>query len=682
MAGTVVGAIQYDATVDLPSLKKSLDKADAMVKGSADKQGEAASGVSSKTAVAMGAIAGVAAAAASKAISMVTGSIGDAVKRVDTLKNASRTFENMGMTATDSGKAMKALEKSIAGLPTPLDGAVRGMTALTATYGDIDKGQKVFSSLNNAILGFGGSAAMVDNAIMQLSQLPMDGPLDAQTWNSLRNSGLTPVLTAMAKDSGMSVAEMKKAFGDGTLTVEDFTDKLVKMNTDGGGGLKSLETIAKDSTNGIGTGFSNMQTAITRGMAKVIEAIGSENISSSISTIGAAFEKTLKIVADGIKFIVANKDVFGPIAVGIGSVVLAMKAWKIATTLWTAATTAAKVAMLALNIAMKANPIGLIITAIAALVSGLVYFFTQTEIGRNAWKTFTDFMVSAGKTAIDFIKQGFEKFTGFFTGLWDGIKGVFNGFVNFVKDNWFLILITVFTGGLALLVGLIIRNWDNIKEFTINLINNVVSFFIALPGKIGGFFTQAKNTVVDIWNGIPGWFMGKIREIGDNFNKVKQYIKEAFDKAKNAIMDINWGDVGMNIIKGIGNGFANMGGWLADKAKAVVNGAKDQLKKFLGIHSPSRVFELEIGKMMGLGMAEGIANTASLIANATKGLGEVSVDTIRKPSFSMAGVEQSASVVSPSTGSTGVTINQTNNVNTAVDMDVINRDLRWRLARI
>ena len=205
---------------------------------------------------------------------------------------------------------------------------------------------------------------------------------------------------------------------------------------------------------------------------------------------------------------------------------------------------------------------------------------------------------------------------------------------------------------------------------------------MALPGKIGGFFTEAKNTVVDIWNGIPGWFMGKIREIGDNFNKVKQYIKEAFDKAKNAIMDINWGDVGMNIIKGIGNGFANMSGWLADKAKAAVNGAKDQLKKFLGIHSPSRVFELEIGKMMGLGMAEGIANTASLIANATKGLGEVSVDTIRKPSFSMAGVEQSASVVSPSTGSTGVTINQTNNVNTAVDMDVINRDLSWRLARI
>src|SRR5690606_26176362 len=105
-----------------------------------------------------------------------------------------------------------------------------------------ERGQKVFSALNNAILGFGGTAAMVDNAITQLSQLPMDGPLDAQTWNSLRNSGLTPVLVAMGKEMGMSVSELKKDLSkDGTKTVEDFLNALVKLDKQGGGGLKSLE---------------------------------------------------------------------------------------------------------------------------------------------------------------------------------------------------------------------------------------------------------------------------------------------------------------------------------------------------------------------------------------------------------------------------------------------------------
>lgn len=280
MAETV-GTIQVVATIntkDYDAGKKHIERGNQELETGAKKTSGGFS------AAWMGAIAGVAASLTNTFMNAVKNSIGDAVKRVDTLNNSTRTFENMGIGAEDSSRAMKALQKSIKGLPTPLDSAVRGMTALTATYGDISKGQKVFSALNNAILGFGGTAAMVENAITQLSQLPLDGPLDAQTWNSLRNSGITPVLTAMAKDSGMSVAAMKEAFGKGELTVQDFIDKLLKLNTEGGGGLKSLEAIAKDSTAGISTGFANMQTALVRGVANVIEAIGSGGIASAFNT--------------------------------------------------------------------------------------------------------------------------------------------------------------------------------------------------------------------------------------------------------------------------------------------------------------------------------------------------------------------------------------------------------------
>lgn len=242
----------------------------------------------------------VAARGFSAAIGQIRSSLGGAIKRVDTLNNSTRTFENMGFATEDTAAAMKELERSITGLPTPLDAGVRGMTSLAATYGDVKKGQAVFSSLNNAILGFGGTTEMVNNAILQLSQLPMDGPLDAQTWNSLRNSGLTPVLVAMSKDMGISVNEMKKKFGEGELSVQDFTDRLIKMNKDGGGGLKSLEQIARDSTKGIGTGFANMQTAIVRGTGSILTAIGPARISGAISAFGKAFEGALKGVAGGV----------------------------------------------------------------------------------------------------------------------------------------------------------------------------------------------------------------------------------------------------------------------------------------------------------------------------------------------------------------------------------------------
>ena len=233
MSTTTVGTIDVIAKIDTSQYKmgeKEIEKSNKQIENSAENTSKKSNNAFNTMAeVGMAAVASAAVLAGAAIIK----NLGGAIRRVDTLNNSTRTFDNMGFDARETAKAMSALEKSITGLPTPLDSAVRGMTGLAATYGDVSMGQKVFTALNNAILGFGGSASMVDNAIMQLSQLPMDGPLDAQTWNSLRNSGLTPVLVAMSKDMGLSVNEMKKKFGEGELTVKDFTDALIKMNTDG-----------------------------------------------------------------------------------------------------------------------------------------------------------------------------------------------------------------------------------------------------------------------------------------------------------------------------------------------------------------------------------------------------------------------------------------------------------------
>lgn len=51
--------------------------------------------------------------------------------------------------------------------------------------------------------------------------------------------------------------------------------------------------------------------------------------------------------------------------------------------------------------AMSANPIGVIVTAIAALTAGLVWFFTQTETGKQVWDAAWQGIQAAAATVVD-----------------------------------------------------------------------------------------------------------------------------------------------------------------------------------------------------------------------------------------------------------------------------------------
>lgn len=279
------------STANVKAVITAEDKASNVISGVGASFGKMASAM---------AVGQLAATAFHKAFSLVTDNIGSAIKRVDTLNNSSRVFENMGFKAGDTAKAMKALEASINGLPTPLDAAVRNMQLIAASTGDISKSQQIFSAMNDAIIGFGGSTDMVNNAMIQLSQAFSNGRIDAQTWNSMMQSGLGPTLNAIAKQMKITTGQLKEGLSDGSISVETFQDKLVELDTKGGGGLKSLHQIAKDATAGIGTGLDNMKTAITRGIASVIKALGSANISETITKIGSNMEKALKALAKAI----------------------------------------------------------------------------------------------------------------------------------------------------------------------------------------------------------------------------------------------------------------------------------------------------------------------------------------------------------------------------------------------
>ena len=82
-------------------------------------------------------------------------------------------------------------------------------------------------------------------------------------------------------------------------------------------------------------------------------------------------------------------------------------------------------------------------------------------------------------------------------------------------------------------------------------------------------------------------------------------IPSMISQIKNAFTSVNWGNVGMNIISGIASGISSAVGSLISAATSAASSALDAIKSKLGIHSPSRVFRDQVGKMMALGMGIG-----------------------------------------------------------------------------
>ena len=82
-------------------------------------------------------------------------------------------------------------------------------------------------------------------------------------------------------------------------------------------------------------------------------------------------------------------------------------------------------------------------------------------------------------------------------------------------------------------------------------------------------------------------------------------IPSMISQIKNAFTSVNWGSVGMNIISGIASGISGAVGSLISTATSAASSALDAIKSKLGIHSPSRVFRDQVGKMMALGMGIG-----------------------------------------------------------------------------
>ena len=536
----------------------------------------------------------------SKVFSKISSGLDTAIARVDTLNNADKVFTAMGYTAEATSTSMSTLTKYLDGLPTSMTTAVKATQSLAASFGGIEKGTEVFIDMNNAGLAFGSTTEQIENAIMQLGQLSLDGPLDAQTWNSLRNSGFSPVFAAMAKEAGMTVGELKQDFSaDGTKTVDDFLKALHKMNVEGSGDMEALSSLARKNTEGIGTALENVQNRIGKAIAKIIDHIGSEKIAKAINDISSSFSQMADVVIAVIDFIAEHWDVIGPIVGVLGAIAGAVIAINVALRIYHKIQTA-------VNAVVKL--FGGIINGVSSGISKVTNLFNKSPIGGaankvgNIFKKLGDTIKGAVKGIGEILKELATAITEPLKIALQGLGEALAGFFQAMASPAILMGALTFTAAaasIAAAIWLIGTAVGAIMPVLTDLMNNIImpiANFIAdtllnlIDALTNATVVLTQNALIPLGEFLTNSFVTILEAVADTIYNLTNFavipllntLSDAFTSVIKAVADLITGVLQAalqgiaEIIRAVGDGFLKMG----QAIKTALDGVSGVLNAF------------------------------------------------------------------------------------------------------
>lgn len=228
--------------------------------------------------------------------STILGNVDAAIKRVDTLSNYSRVMSNLGVGSVQANASVQKLSNKLIGLPTTLDDASGAVQRFTSVNSNISRSTDMFLALNNAILAGGASSEIQKSALEQLSQSYAKGKPDMFEWRSAMTA-MPAQMKQVAEAMGfVNASALGEALRNGTVSMDQFMNTLMQLNTQGINGYQSFEEQARNATGGISTSIANMRTAIVRCMSEVMNTIGQSNIAGFFTNIAKAINSCVPYV--------------------------------------------------------------------------------------------------------------------------------------------------------------------------------------------------------------------------------------------------------------------------------------------------------------------------------------------------------------------------------------------------
>lgn len=516
----------------------------------------------------------------------VASSIGDAIARVDTLNNFPRVMENMGFAADDAAGSIRTISDRLQGLPTALDSMAGTVQRLAQSTGSLSGATDIALAFNNALLAGGAPMANQAAALEQYAQGVSKGKFEMQEWRSLlvaMPGQLGQVATSILGASA-SASDLYEAMKSGEVSMSDFNAAIVALDKEGVAGFASFEEQARAATGGIGTQLTNLETAVTRGLANIIaplapmigEAVGgistviggiSASIVEFIEYVGPVFADVGAVIADAlgpageaIGSFIQDADLLIPILSGVAVVIGGALTYAV----W------------AFTAALLANPITWVVVGIVALVAAIVWLVQNWEavtavitdiwggfiswitgvidgfVGwwNGVWGAVGDFFTDIWTNIVSFVTTVLTEFGNFWRDIWQGIVDFLTPAFEFIGNiirvyietwvNIFLIFAAVLKTIWDAIVTAATWVWEQVTAFVTPIIEALVSFVTTV-------FTEFSNFLRDIWNGILAFITPIVQAIADFITTTVEGVKAGWEVVWGAIASF-FEDVWNNIV--------------------------------------------------------------------------------------------------------------------------------------
>lgn len=252
-------------------------------------------------------VGAVAFKAVSSAMNLVSQSMDKAIDRFDTLQRFPKVMKAFGHSSKDVAASTKLLSEGIEGLPTTLDTVVATTQKLTSMTGNLKQSTKLTIALNNAFLASGASTEEASRGLTQYTQMLSSGKVDLQSWKTLQET-MSYALQKTAESFGYAGAsaqnDLYKALQDGKITFSDFSKRLIELNK----GVNGFAEMAKKNSEGIRTSFTNIVSAIAKGIANVItefdklsKSVTGKSIAEHLNSIKDVINNTFNVIISVIR---------------------------------------------------------------------------------------------------------------------------------------------------------------------------------------------------------------------------------------------------------------------------------------------------------------------------------------------------------------------------------------------
>lgn len=569
--------------------------------GDVDKSSSKSSSGLGKFGAAAGAVGGLVSSGIGMAVDAIGDLTGDIIEASDSADKFKSTLNFAGLD-TGTIDALTASTQTYADQTVYSISDIRNVTAQLAANG-VQGFDKLAEAAGNLNAVAGGNAQTFSSVGMVLTQTAGAGKLTTENWNQLADAipGASGKLQEAMLKNGAYTGNFRDAMEKGEISAEEFNQAIMDL------GMTDAAKEAATSTSTIEGAMGNLEASVvgvgttildqfkgplTSGISMLAQGISGlsgvftglvQTIGPILSQIGTTFQTAFQPVVEIVQSqLLPTLQPLMSALQNLGSAIMPIIMTAIQTIAPVLSTIVSNIGQTMSVIATAVTPVinniaALIQAVLPAIQSAFQIWGTYIQGVINAVFPFIQTVVTSVMNVINaIITTVLAAINGDWSGVWNGIQSI-------VSSVW--------------------NGIQSIVSGAINAVSGVISSVLSgISGIFSSVWNGIKGAVSSAWSGITSAVSSGVSSMMNFITSIPSRIMGVFSGAGSWLLS-----AGQNIIQGLINGITNAIGGAISAVKNAVGGIIDGAKSMLGIHSPSKVFDREIGRMIPAGLGRGVS---------------------------------------------------------------------------